>query len=190
MRVLITGGTGLIGRALSADLVADGHEVIVLSRSPGQVADLSEGVRVEGWDAETAEGWAHLADGADAIVNLAGANLAGEGFFPSRWTDERKALIRDSRLNAGRAVVEAVGRRPDGVLYIRHSDRWVRQAARRARLRGAGRRAASGTESPGGGGQSRHPGGRGCEQGRSQSRWERRHPGGRGCQQECSWSQD
>jgi uncharacterized protein (TIGR01777 family) len=108
MRVLITGGTGLIGRALSADLVVDGHEVIVLSRSPERATDVPEGVRVEGWDARTAEGWGHLADGADAIVNLAGANIAGEGFFPSRWTEERKALIRDSRVNAGRAVVEAV----------------------------------------------------------------------------------
>ena len=108
MRIMITGGTGLIGRALSANLVSDGHEVIVLSRSPRRVSHLPAGVRAERWDARTAEGWGHLADGADAIVNLAGANLAGEGFFPSRWTDERKRLIRDSRLNAGRAVVEAV----------------------------------------------------------------------------------
>jgi uncharacterized protein (TIGR01777 family) len=65
-------------------------------------------VRAERWDARTAEGWGHLADGAGAIVNLAGASMAGEGFFPTRWTDERQRIIRESRINAGRAVVEAV----------------------------------------------------------------------------------
>jgi hypothetical protein len=108
MRVLITGGTGLIGRALAANLVADGHEVIVLSRNPQRATGLPAGVRAEGWDARTAEGWGSLADGADAIVNLAGENLAGAGFFPARWTAERKRLIRESRLNAGQAVVQAV----------------------------------------------------------------------------------
>jgi uncharacterized protein (TIGR01777 family) len=108
MRVVITGGTGLIGRALSANLASDGHEVIVLSRSPERALHLPVGVRAERWDTRTADGWGHLANGAGAIVNLAGANLAGEHFFPSRWTDERKRLIRDSRVNAGRAIVQAV----------------------------------------------------------------------------------
>jgi hypothetical protein len=105
---MITGGTGLIGRALSANLAADGHEVIVLTRSVQQASPLTEGVRAEKWDARTAEGWGQLADGADAIVNLAGASLAGEGFFPTRWTEERQRVISDSRLHAGRAVVEAI----------------------------------------------------------------------------------
>jgi uncharacterized protein (TIGR01777 family) len=108
MRILITGGTGLIGRALSADLAADGHGVIVLSRSPEKAQDLPAGVRTERWDAHTADGWAHLADGADAIVNLAGANLAGKRIIPRRWTMERKRIIRESRIQAGQAVVEAV----------------------------------------------------------------------------------
>jgi uncharacterized protein (TIGR01777 family) len=108
MRVIITGGTGLIGRALSADLAADGHEVIVLSRAPERSKGLAAGVRAERWDGRTGDGWAALADGADAIVNLAGANISGEGLFPSRWTDERKRIIRESRLDAGRAVVDAV----------------------------------------------------------------------------------
>jgi uncharacterized protein (TIGR01777 family) len=108
MRVVITGGTGLIGRAVSADLAADGHEVIVLTRSTERATGLATGVAAQRWDARTAEGWGHLAEGADAIVNLAGASLAGEHFFPSRWTDERKRVIRESRANAGRAVVQAV----------------------------------------------------------------------------------
>jgi uncharacterized protein (TIGR01777 family) len=108
MRYIITGGTGLIGTALATDLVADRHEVIALSRTPERRGGLPEEVRVVGWDGRTAEGWGHLAEGAGAIVNLAGANLAGKGFLPSRWTDERKRIIRDSRVNSGRAVVAAV----------------------------------------------------------------------------------
>ena len=114
MRVVITGGTGLIGRALSANLAADGHEVIVLTRSterarsPERGVPLPDGVRAERWDARTVEGWGYLADGADAIVNLAGASVAGEGFFPTRWTEEQRRVIRESRLNSSRAVVKAV----------------------------------------------------------------------------------
>jgi uncharacterized protein (TIGR01777 family) len=108
MRIIITGGTGLIGRALAADLAGDSHEVIVLSRRPERVSGLAAGVRAEGWDARTADGWGALADGAEAIVNLAGEPVSGEGFIPSRWTAERKGRVRESRLNAGRAVVQAV----------------------------------------------------------------------------------
>jgi len=102
-RVLITGGTGLIGRALSASIAADCYEVIVLSRNPERAAGLPPGVRAERWDARTAVGWGVLADGAYAVVNL-----AGEGISAGRWTPERKRRIRESRLNAGRAVVEAI----------------------------------------------------------------------------------
>ena len=103
MKVIITGGTGLIGSALASSLVEENHEVIVLSRAPMKADNLPPAVQVVEWDARSAKGWGHLADGADAIVNLAGENLA-EG----RWTDARKERIRHSRLNAGRAVVEAV----------------------------------------------------------------------------------
>jgi len=108
MRVIITGGTGQIGRPLIADLLKQGHEVIVLSRSPAVVEGLPKEVQIEGWDARTAKGWGHLADGAGAIINLAGENIAGEGFLPAKWTDERKKRILESRVNAGKAVTEAV----------------------------------------------------------------------------------
>ena len=108
MRVIITGGTGLIGRKLTASLVSDNHEVIVLSRHPQQAFGLPAGVQVVGWDARTAESWGQFADGADAIVNLAGESIGGEGLIPARWTPERKQRILQSRLDAAQAVVAAV----------------------------------------------------------------------------------
>jgi hypothetical protein len=104
-RILVTGGSGLIGRALTADLAADGYEVVVLSRDPRRVTGLPPGARAAGWDAETADGWSDLADGALGIVHLAGAPLV-EG----RWTDRRKRLIRDSRVVSSEAVVAALRR--------------------------------------------------------------------------------
>jgi uncharacterized protein (TIGR01777 family) len=114
MRIIITGGTGLIGRALAANLDADGYQVVVLSRNPDRSTSLPKDMRVEWWDARTAEGWGQLADGARAIVNLAGAGLAD-----GRWTEQRKQLIRESRVNAGQAVVQAVdaaSNKPDVVV--------------------------------------------------------------------------
>ena len=108
MRVIITGGTGLIGRKLAASLVNDQHEVIVLSRNPVHTYGLPRGVQVVGWDTKTAQGWGHLADGADAIVNLAGESIGGSGLIPARWTEARKRRILQSRLDAAEAVVQAV----------------------------------------------------------------------------------
>ncbi len=108
MRVLITGGTGLIGRELVQELIENSHQPIVLSRSPKLHPDFPDGVRVHPWDARTTEGWGHLIEEVDAVVNLAGENLAGTNFFPSRWTAERKQRILDSRLYAGQALVKAI----------------------------------------------------------------------------------
>jgi uncharacterized protein (TIGR01777 family) len=110
MHTIITGGTGLIGRALVDSLVADGqttggHTVTVLTRSPQKhQGSLPAGVTAVGWDGKSAAGWGHLVDGADAIVNL-----AGEGIADGRWSEERKQRILQSRVDAGKAVVEAVG---------------------------------------------------------------------------------
>jgi uncharacterized protein (TIGR01777 family) len=108
MGILITGGTGLIGNKLALSLAGDGHDVYILSRNPHQSGKMPKSVSYHEWDGKTATGWGHLVEKADAIVNLAGANIAGDNFLPSRWTDDRKKLILHSRLDAGRAIVEAV----------------------------------------------------------------------------------
>lgn len=102
-RIIITGGTGLIGNALLERLTADGHEVLILSRNPAKARRLPQGARAMAWDGRTANGWGALADGAQAIINLAGATLARPP-----WTTDYKRTIRESRINAGRAVTEAV----------------------------------------------------------------------------------
>jgi uncharacterized protein (TIGR01777 family) len=103
-RILVTGGTGFIGRALTRDLAAAGYTVVVLTRhlqkSEGLFGRAAESVL---WDGRTPEGWGSLVDGAFALINLAGDNL-GEG----RWTRTKRARILSSRLEAGGAVVEAV----------------------------------------------------------------------------------
>lgn len=109
MRVLITGGPGLIGAPLAASLAQDNHEVIFLTREPSRYnGRLPKGVRAHKWDARTADGWLDLADGAGAIVNLSGESIAGTGRIPSRWTGKRKESIYTSRVYAGLAVVDAV----------------------------------------------------------------------------------
>lgn len=106
MRIVITGGTGFLGKALAARLAQDGHEVIALSRNPDvKRVDTPPGVAVTRWDGRSSAGWAQLADGAGAIVNLAGESIAG-----GRWTARRRERILTSRLQAGQAVVEAVAR--------------------------------------------------------------------------------
>lgn len=104
MRVVILGGSGFIGRALTASLVGDGHEVVVVSRSSGNRRPAG-GVVFAPFDGESGQGWAHLLEGAFALVNLAGENIAS-GY----WTQARKARIFKSRMAAGRAVMDALGR--------------------------------------------------------------------------------
>ncbi len=114
MRILITGGTGLIGRVLAARLATDGHEPIVLSRDTGKAsADLPPGVRAEAWDGKSGAGWSELIDSDTGIVHLAGAGVAD-----ARWTAARKGEIRDSRIVSGDAVVAAIraARTPPRVL--------------------------------------------------------------------------
>lgn len=109
MRIVVTGGTGMIGRPLVYELAAAGHKLTVLSRNPDkQRPTLPGGVVVESWDARSLGAWAEHVDGADAVINFAGEGIAGDSFLPDRWTDEKRRQIRESRLNAGRVVVEAI----------------------------------------------------------------------------------
>jgi uncharacterized protein (TIGR01777 family) len=102
MKILITGSTGLVGTALTQDLQRAGHTVCRLVR-PGTSAGASPGFDVN-WNPATGE-LGGAAVGADAVVNLAGASIADK-----RWTRYRKQLLRDSRVNTTRALVQALAK--------------------------------------------------------------------------------
>ncbi len=115
MKVLVAGGTGLIGQSLVEKLVENGHQVWILTRRPGE-KPARAGAELVSWDGRSPRGWENLMCEADAVINLAGANI-GE----KRWSEERKQLIRASRKNAGRAIVEAIQncqKRPRVVIQI------------------------------------------------------------------------
>jgi uncharacterized protein (TIGR01777 family) len=103
-QIVITGATGFIGKSLCKHLAQAGYDVVALSRNPKKGSEsLPNQVKVASWDAKTSKGWADYADGAYAIISLAGENI-GSG----RWTPGKKRRILESRLNAGKAVVEAI----------------------------------------------------------------------------------
>jgi len=104
MRVVIAGGSGFIGQALARSLVRDGTSVVVLSRTASGRRS-GDGIAFAPYDGKTGQGWAHLLEGAQALVNLAGENIAS-GY----WTAARKSRILESRLRAGQAVMDALGR--------------------------------------------------------------------------------
>jgi len=104
MRIIVTGGTGFIGRPLVNELLENGHNVTVLSRNAGGARTLlpSSAICIN-WNPSSPGTWSDVFADADAVINLAGAPIA-EG----RWTESRKRLIWDSRVSATRAVVEAL----------------------------------------------------------------------------------
>ena len=112
MKIVIPGGSGFLGRALSDALLQDDHEVVVLTRSlePGVVVHEPgtglPGLSNAGWRPDGSDGvglWAKLVDGADAVVNLTGESIAAR-----RWSTAQKARIRDSRVLGTRSIVAAV----------------------------------------------------------------------------------
>jgi uncharacterized protein (TIGR01777 family) len=106
VRVVVTGGTGFIGRPLVAALVSRGDDVCVLTRDPARAtAALPSGVRAEAWSADRA--WSERVREADAVVHL-----AGEGVADSRWTQERLAKIRSSRVETTEALADVIARSP------------------------------------------------------------------------------
>lgn len=110
-RVVITGATGQIGRPLTAQLAADGFDVVVLSRRPDRARDLvPEASAWLAWDAEQGSGdWVEALDGAIAVVGLAGAP------FFRRWKSraEFERVATGGRISANRHLVAAMRRAAD-----------------------------------------------------------------------------
>src|SRR3954466_15081368 len=99
MKILITGASGLIGKALQRSFAEKGYEMLLASRK-----EPTDDQHIQ-WNIE--EGFAdpEKLEGIDAVVHLAGESVSG-----FRWTDEKKKAIRDSRVLGTRSVVDAVSK--------------------------------------------------------------------------------
>ncbi|TAE23574.1 MAG: TIGR01777 family protein [Candidatus Kapaibacterium sp.] len=110
MNIVLTGGTGLIGKSVIAHLLENGHSVVALTRQHTTAAFSAfekKPFRTVQWDAHTLgsgdRAWSKEISGAEAIIHL-----AGEGIFDKRWTAEIKHRLVESRLTTTRLLVEAI----------------------------------------------------------------------------------
>ncbi len=104
MKIVLAGGSGFIGTPLRQALLADGHEVILLTRHPETSPEKVNDLQTIAWDAKTVGSWTKLVDGADAVINLAGEPIAAR-----RWSSKQRERISHSRIYATRALVDAIG---------------------------------------------------------------------------------
>ncbi len=105
MRIVVSGGTGFIGRPLCASLCQEGHQVTLLTRRIEAQWPCGSTVTAVEWNGREAGAWEQCLEGADAVINLAGAPIAD-----GRWTDARKRLFTESRILSTHLLVEAMSR--------------------------------------------------------------------------------
>lgn len=99
MKVVIPGGAGHIGTFLARTLAHEGHDVVVLSRTPRRASS-----RMRAWDGETLGDWTEELEEADVLINLAGRSVN------CRYGSENRRTIRDSRVLSTKVLAEAVAR--------------------------------------------------------------------------------
>ncbi len=109
--ILITGGTGMVGRALTKALLAQGHHVIIMSRKKQETNNPQ--LTMAAWNVEQQTIDADAISRADYIIHLAGAGVADK-----RWTAARKKEIADSRVRSGELLVKALGEIPNKVKAV------------------------------------------------------------------------
>ena len=109
--ILITGGTGLIGTALTPMLLSKGYEVIILTRQPDQ--ENTGAVKYANWNVESGTIDKDAIARADYLIHLAGTNV-GE----KRWTKKRKKEILDSRKKSGELIIKALKEIPNKVQCV------------------------------------------------------------------------
>ncbi|UOQ46524.1 TIGR01777 family oxidoreductase [Halobacillus salinarum] len=105
MKIAIAGGTGFVGSRLSQLFTQEGHHVYILTRSPEKHKD-SNKITHLGWLKDDFHPEDELGE-IDAFINLAGASLSG-----GRWTEERKRLIMDSRIQAAEEIISIIDSLP------------------------------------------------------------------------------
>jgi len=107
MKILITGGTGFVGTQLTSRLIEDRHEVTILTRSLKGAKGSSPGISYLEGDPTKKGAWQEAIKNHDAVINLAGASIF------SKWTEEHKKAIRESRVNTTRNIVEGIPSRSE-----------------------------------------------------------------------------
>lgn len=112
-RIVLAGGTGLIGRAILSILKARGDHPIVVTRRPDEVAadPAFAGIELIAGNPTRPGDWQRQLDGADAAINLAGSPIfpgSLRGLLTGRWGDATKRAIRGSRVESARRIVEAI----------------------------------------------------------------------------------
>jgi uncharacterized protein len=98
-RIVIAGGTGFIGKAISESYLAKGYEVVVLTRGKSTVKN---DVNFQHWDGKTVGEWKVFLENAELLINLTGKSVN------CRYTDENKALILSSRVEATKVLGEVI----------------------------------------------------------------------------------
>ena len=102
MKILMTGGTGFVVKQLTSRFVQEGNEVTILTRSLKESGQLPKGISYLQGDPTQKGPWQEAIPGHDVIVNLAGASIF------SKWSEEYKKLIRDSRVFTTRNIIEGI----------------------------------------------------------------------------------
>ncbi|MEO6612282.1 MAG: TIGR01777 family oxidoreductase [Chitinophagaceae bacterium] len=111
--ILITGGTGLIGKALGKALLEKGHQVIILTRNTGKTSSDGAGASYAKWDIEKQEIDKEAISTADHIIHLAGAGIGDK-----RWTRKRKQEIIASRVNSSSFIVNCLKTIPNKIKTV------------------------------------------------------------------------
>jgi uncharacterized protein (TIGR01777 family) len=112
-KILITGGTGMVGQRLAILLLSSGHQVTVLTRRVPEKTGTNHQIRYALWNPEKCWVEATAIQDADYIVHLAGANVAEK-----RWTDARKKEIAESRVQGAATIVQALRQLPNQVKAV------------------------------------------------------------------------
>jgi uncharacterized protein len=102
MKILITGGTGFVGKQLTSRFIQEGNEVTILTRSLKESGQLPKEISYLQGDPTQKGPWQEAIPSHDVIINLAGASIF------SKWSDEYKKLIRDSRVFTTRNIIEGI----------------------------------------------------------------------------------
>ncbi len=106
MRIIIAGGSGFIGTELIQRLLDSEHEIVLLSRNPNAVRlKQNDLLRILPWDGQTIGEWSEFIDGADAVINLSGENIAAR-----RWSQKQKARLVNSRIEPTRAIIQSINK--------------------------------------------------------------------------------